>query len=627
MAETRKLAAILVSDVVGYSRLAGSDEDRILARLRALRSDLIDPIIAVHNGRVVKRTGDGAIVEFRSVVDAVRCAIEVQNGMVERNAGVPPERRIEFRIGIHLGDVVQESDGDLMGDGVNIAARLESVAKPGTICLSEDAYRQVKSRLDLAVSDLGATQLKNITEPVRVYSLEVGKPAQAKPVTEAKLPEPKKRSALRPLAAGIAVLLIAILGGAWYFFGATRTLLVGSSAPSAARAGHLSIAVLPFTNLSGDPSQDYFADGITENLTTDLSRIRNSFVIARNTAFTFKGKNVDTKQISKELGVRYVLEGSVQRDQNHVRVNAQLIDGETGAHLWADRFEEDIANLFKLQDQVVARLANTLRYELVMAEAERNARSQNPDAIDLAMRGRALLWPPFTKDKTDAAHVLFESALKFDPNSSEALAGDAYMYTLEYAFGSRNSEIDYDAKILGQADRSITVDRDNMLAYVAKSFYLLVSLRPNDAFRAADAGLAIDPNSAPLLATRSIAETYLRQFEQAKSDVQQAMRLSPRDPALSQWHNFLADAEIGLGNLKAAIEEANKAIDGGYRVFYAYLNLAAAHALKGDMDEARAALAEARRINPKLSIKWLTERKPVLHPAFDVLRKAGLPEE
>jgi adenylate cyclase len=231
MAETRKLAAILVSDVVGYSRLAGSDEDRILARLRALRSDLIDPIIAVHNGRVVKRTGDGAIVEFRSVVDAVRCAIEVQNGMVERNAGLPPERRIEFRIGIHLGDVVQESDGDLMGDGVNIAARLESVAKPGTICLSEDAYRQVKSRLDLAVSDLGATQLKNITEPVRVYSLEVGKPAQAKPVTEAKLPEPKKRSALRPLAAGIAVLLIAILGGAWYFFGATRTSLVGSSAP------------------------------------------------------------------------------------------------------------------------------------------------------------------------------------------------------------------------------------------------------------------------------------------------------------------------------------------------------------------------------------------------------------
>ena len=621
MAETRKLAAILVSDVVGYSRLAGSDEDRILARLRALRSDLIDPTIAVHHGRVVKRTGDGIIVEFRSVVDAVRCAIEVQNGMVERNAGLPPERRIEFRVGIHLGDVVEESDGDLMGDGVNIAARLEGVAKPGAICLSEDAYRQVKSRLDLAVSDLGATQLKNIAEPVRVYSLEVGKPAQAKP------PEPKKRYTLALLAAGTAVLLIGLLGGAWYFFGATWTASSGSSAPYAAKAGHLSVAVLPFANLSGDPSQDYFADGITENLTTDLSRIRNSFVIARNTAFTFKGKNVDTKQISKELGVRYVLEGSVQRDQNHVRVNAQLIDGETGAHLWADRFEEDVANLFKLQDQVVARLANALRYELVKAEAEKDARSQNPDAIDLTMRGKALLWPPFTKDKIDAAHALFERALKFDPNSGEALAGDAYTYSLEYAFGSRNSETDYDAKILGHADRSITLDRDNIQAYVAKSLYLLVSSRPNDALRAADAGLAVDPNSAPLHASRSITQTYLRQFEQAKSDVQQAMRLSPRDPALSQWHNFKADAELGLGNFDAAINECNKAIDGGYRVFYSYLNLAAAHAFKGDTDEAKAALAEARRINPKLSVKWLIEHKPVLQPAFDGLRRAGLPEE
>ena len=628
MPETRKLAAILVSDVVGYSRLAGSDEDRILARLRALRSDLIDPIIAVHNGRVVKRTGDGAIVEFRSVVDAVRCAIEVQNGMVERNAGLPPERRIEFRIGIHLGDVVEESDGDLMGDGVNIAARLESVAKPGTICLSEDAYRQVKSRLDLAVSDLGATQLKNIAEPVRVYSLEVGKSAQAKPVTDAKPPGPKKRSALAPLAAAIAVLLMVIAGGAWYFLGANRPGVVTSNTPgSRAEAAHLSIVVLPFTNLSGDPSQDYFADGITENLTTDLSRIRNSFVIARNTAFTFKGKSIDTKEISKELGVRYVLEGSVQRDQNRVRVNAQLIDGETGAHIWADRFEEDVANLFKLQDQVVARLANTLRYELVRAEAEKDAGSKNPDAIDLAMRGRALLWPPFTKENIDTARTLFENALKVDANSSDALAGDAYTYTLEFAFGSKNSETDYDAKILGQADRSSTLDRDNMQAYLAKSFYLLVSRRPNDALRAADAGLAIDPNSAPLLATRSISETYLRQFEQAKSDAQQAMRLSPRDPALSQWHNFMADAEIGLGHFNSAIDESSKAIDGGYRVFYSYLNLAVAHAFKGEMDAAKAALTEARRLNPKLSIKWLTERKPVLQPAFDGLRKAGLPEE
>jgi adenylate cyclase len=628
VAETRKLAAILVSDVVGYSRLAGSDEDRTLARLRALRSDLIDPTIAVHHGRVVKRTGDGAIVEFRSVVDAVRCAIEVQNGMVERNAGLPPERRIEFRIGVHLGDVVEESDGDLMGDGINIAARLEGIAKPGAICLSEDAYRQVKSRLDLVVSDLGAAQLKNIVDPVRVYSLEVGKPAQAKPITEAKPPEQKKRSALTPLAAGIALLLVVIAGGAWYFLAANRPAGIASNGPSArTETAHLSIVVLPFTNLSSDPSQEYFAEGITENLTTDLSRIRNSFVIARNTAFTFKGKNIDAKEIGKQLGVRYVLEGSVQREQNKVRVNAQLIDAESGAHLWADRFEEDVANLFKLQDQVVARLANTLRFELVKAEAERNARSQNPDAIDLAMRGKGLLWPPLAKDKIDEAHSLFEKALKLDPNGSEALAGDAYAYATEFAFGSRNSEIDYDAKVLGQADRSIALDRDNMQAYVARSLYLLVTSRPNDALRAADAGLAVDQNSAPLYAWRSIAETYLGQFEQAKSDVLQAMRLSPRDPSLSQWHNFMADAELGLGNFDAAIDQASRAIDGGYRVSYAYLNLAAARAFKGEVDQAKAALAEARRLNPKLSVKWLLERKPVLQPAFEGLRKAGLPEE
>ena len=269
MAESRKLAAILVSDVVGYSRLAGSDEDRILARLRALRSDLIDPIIAVHHGRVVKRTGDGAIVEFRSVVDAVRCAIEVQDGMVERNAGLPPERRIEFRIGIHVGDVVEESDGDLMGDGVNIAARLEGIAKPGAICLSEDAYRQVKSRIDLTVSDLGQQRLKNIAEPVRVYSLEVGVPGQAKLAAQAK-------------------------------------------SPSASTPPRLSIVVLPFANLSGDPEQEYFVDGVTESLTTDLSRVSGSFVIARNTAFTYKGKHVDVRQIGRELGVRYVLEGSAR---------------------------------------------------------------------------------------------------------------------------------------------------------------------------------------------------------------------------------------------------------------------------------------------------------------------------
>ena len=348
-----------------------------------------------------KRTGDGALVEFRSVVEAVRCAITIQNAMIERNVGIPADQRIEFRIGIHLGDVVEESDGDLMGDGVNIAARLEGIAKPGAICLSEHAYRQVKGRLDLAVTDLGPTQLKNIAEPVRAYSLQVGVPAVPKPAPRRSRPSRRSARCWRRSSPGSSRSVV-IAGGAWYFLVAHRPTVVATGRPrrrpnavAPVEAAHLSLVVLPFTNLSNDPTQDYFADGVTENLTTDLSRIRDSFVIARNTAFTFKGKSVDAKKIGRELGVRYVLEGSVQRDQGRVRVNAQLIDAENGAHLWADRFEEDVADLFKLQDEVVARLANSLGHELIKAEAEKSVRSKNPDAIDLDMRGRALLLTRF----------------------------------------------------------------------------------------------------------------------------------------------------------------------------------------------------------------------------------------
>src|SRR5271169_3043192 len=352
MTETRKIAAILVSDVVGYGRLAGADEDRTLSRLRGLRSDLIDPAIAAHRGRIVKRTGDGILIEFRSVVDAVRCAIEVQNGLIERNAGVPPERRIEFRVGIHLGDVVEEADGDLMGDGVNIAARLEGIAEPGAICLSEDAYRQVKGRLELAVTDLGPTQLKNIAESIRVYSLEVGTAVLSKPAS--------------PPA---------------------------SEKPAPPR---LSIVVLPFANMGGGTEQAHFVDGVTESLTTDLSRIRGSFVIGRNTAFNYKGKAVDLKQIGRELNVRYVLEGSVQRGENRLRVNVQLIDAETGNHLWAERFDKPLADLFDMQDEIVARLAGALNAQLVAAEARRAEQTPTPDSMDFYFQAMAWFYKGLT---------------------------------------------------------------------------------------------------------------------------------------------------------------------------------------------------------------------------------------
>ena len=367
MAETRKLAAILAADVVGYSRLAGADEDRTLARLRALRSDLIDPTIAVHHGRVVKRTGDGALVEFRSVVDAVRCAIEVQNGMVERNAGLPAERRIEFRIGIHLGDVVEESDGDLMGDGVNIAARLEGIAKPNGICLSEDAYRQVRSE-----------------------ARSCGQRSWPYPTQEHRRARPGLFARTRRAGAGEAA-----------------AELPQTSAPST--APRLSIIVLPFANIGGDPEQDYFVDGVTESLTTDLSRISGSFVIARNTAFTYKGKPFDVKRIGRELNVRYVLEGSVQRGGNRMRVNVQLIDAASGAHLWAERFDKPLADLFDMQDEIVARLASQLGTQFIAAEARRAELTPHPNSMDLYFQGMACVNRGFTAGACGASARIFRA--------------------------------------------------------------------------------------------------------------------------------------------------------------------------------------------------------------------------
>ena len=627
MTETRKLAAILVSDVVGYSRLAGADEDRILARLRAVRSDLIDPIIAVHKGRVVKRTGDGAIVEFRSVVDAVRCAIEVQNGMVERNAGLQPERRIQFRIGIHLGDVVEESDGDLMGDGVNIAARLQGIAKPGAICLSEDAYRQVKARLDLGVSDLGPTQLKNIAEPVRVYSLEVGSPALGKP---AKLAAPKQRSIFVLLGAGI-VALIVIAGGAWYFLGANRPATVTSNAPAArAEAGHLSIVVLPFTNLSGDPSQDYFADGITENLTTDLSRIRNSFVIARNTAFTFKGRNIDAKEVSKELGVRYVLEGSVQRDQNHVRVNAQLIDGETGAHLWADRFDENIADVFKLQDQVVARLANTLGSELVKAEAEKSTHSGSPDAIDLTMRGWAILNQPqlFTdKDSLAKALGLFEQALKLDPNNVDALVGAALSERNDYLYSGMDEKPGQISKIEELLANAIRIDPTNTRAYTVRGMLYTMTRRNKEAAEAAQNAVRLNPNYASAYAQLALDQMTPAELTLAIANIDQAMKLSPRDPEMGRWHWIKGRTFNFMGRYQDAIREIQAALDNGYSAWAVYSHLAVAYAFLGRQSEAEAAVVQARKLNPKFTIKWFRAQIDDPEAILEGLRKAGLPEE
>ncbi len=477
MSETRKLAAILVADIVGYSRLAGADEDRILARLRTLRSDLIDPTVAVHHGRFVKRTGDGAIIEFRSVVDAVRCAIEVQNGMAERNSGLAEDRRIDFRIGIHVGDVVEETDGDLMGDGVNIAARLEGIAKPGGIALSEDAYRQVKGRLEFKVSDLGPTQLKNIAEPVHVYSLE----------------------------------------------GAAIAQPISGRAEEKSAPPRLSIVVLPFANLGGDPEQEYFVDGVTESLTTDLSRIAGAFVIARNTAFTFKRKPLDVRQIGRDLNVRYVLEGSVQRGGSRMRINVQLIDAQNGAHIWAERFDRPLADLLDMQDEIVARLANQLNAEFIAAEARRAERAPNGDSMDLYFQGMAYLHNGLTPDQISKASGFLERAVELDSKNVDALVGLAAVAAM--TAGSFSGDR---IKLLASAERTLeralSLAPDHALAHFVKSLVFSHTNREALAISEAERALALDRNLAYAHAAIAQAKYFLGRGEEVEFSIREAFR-------------------------------------------------------------------------------------------------------
>jgi adenylate cyclase len=559
MSEIRKLAAILVADVVGYSRLAGVDEDRTLARLRALRSDLIDPIISVHHGRIVKRTGDGIIIEFRSVVDAVRCAIEVQSGMVERNMGLPPQKCIEFRTGIHLGDVVEEDDGDLMGDGVNVASRLEGICEPGNICLSEDAYRQVKSRLDLRVLDLGPQTLKNIAEPIRVYSLQVGAPVQTKLASEAKPPTPQpsarpsnKRSALAPLAAALAALLILIAGGAWWLLGANRPAAVASNAPPPLAAQRFSIVVLPFANLSGDPAQDYLADALTDELTTDLARLPETFVIARNTAFTYRGKPVDAKAIGKDLGVRYVLEGSVQPSGDRVRVNAQLIDAGSGAHLWADQFDAARAGLLDTQDEIVTRLARALDIQLTEVEAARLKRTPaaNPTAEDLALRCVAgVLEGRFAPKEAD--YDLCEQALALDPDNVRALT---------YSTNKFRDPLSDVERADATVSKALALDPNYADAHVAKAWILWRQRRLDEAIVEDERALALNPAFLDAYVNMGLVYRTLGRFEESLGFFDKAIRRSPNDPAVSTSYAIKAGDHIALKQYDQALESARRAI-------------------------------------------------------------------
>jgi adenylate cyclase len=596
--EIRKLAAILAADVVGYSRLAGADEDRTLARLRALRSDLIDPTIAVHHGRVVKRTGDGALVEFRSVVDAVRCAIEVQNGMFERNAGVPPDRRIEFRIGIHIGDVVEESDGDLMGDGVNIAARLEGVAAPGTICLSDDAYRQVRARLDLSVSDLGHTQLKNIAEPMRVYLLEAGVPAKAGTVAPQAAPA-------QPAAA--------------------------SPAAPTKLPEKPSIAVLPFTNMSGDPEQEYFSDGITEDIITDLSKIAGLMVVARNSSFAYKNKSPDVRIVGRELGVASVLEGSIRRAGNRVRIAAQLIDAATGGHLWAERYDRDLADIFELQDEVTLQIVEALRVKLRPAEKAllANSRTSNVEAHDCFLRGRELsLGPTNNRDVFERMIAAFTRAIELDPAYAEPYAGLAFAYCLDF----QNHWADTpDALGLAAHFAAQAIEKGPNEPYV-HCVAAIITFWQRDleaAKAAAEKALSLNPNYALAYGSRGLIELYLGHPLAAIPHIERAMRL---DPAFThQYVHFLGSAYLVAGQSNAAAAAFRERIRLMPKTDLSRAFLASALGHLGESAEAQHVWHELKVINPRYSFEEHLARLPFQNQADgekirEGLAKAELPD-
>jgi adenylate cyclase len=547
MAETRKIAAILAADVVGFSRMASADEDSTLARLRTLRSEVIDPTVASQNGRVFKRTGDGALVEFRSVVEAVRCAITIQNAMIECNAGTPADQRIVFRIGIHLGDVVEESDGDLMGDGVNIAARLEGIAEPGAICLSEDAYRQVKGRLDLAVTDLGATRLKNIADPVRVYSLQVGVPALAKLAVPAEGAAPKGRSASAAFAAAIAALLVVIAAIAWHFLGANRPAIEAAPPP------RLSIVVLPFANVSGDAGQDYLADALGDGLTTYVSRIPETFVIAHNTALTYKGKPTDVKAIGKELGVRYALEGSVQPTTSRIRVNAQLIDTESGAHLWAETFDEDRGDLLQTEEDIVTRLARSLDIQLAAVESARagRLRPENADAEDLVERCVAAFNanPDVSPDPAKNAAIFepCEQALRLDPRNIVAMRFLAIRLSRSLLAGGGGDPAAVTARLEELASRATAITPDSSYTRMIAADLALARRHFDSAIIESERALLTNPSNMGAYFMICSNEQWVGQAAKALECVDKAMRLSPHDPYLTQFIGIKASALLVLG--------------------------------------------------------------------------------
>jgi TolB-like protein/class 3 adenylate cyclase/Tfp pilus assembly protein PilF len=590
MTAARRLAAILAADIVGYSRLMGEDEAGTARAVREHR-EAARPIVADHGGRIVKTTGEGLLLEFPSVVAAVECAIAIQELMVDRNAGRPEAVRIVYRIGVNLGDVLIEGD-DILGDGVNIAARLEGLCEPGGVLISGTAYDHVRGKIDAHFVDLGDKDLKNVVRPVRVYALNTG-------------------SEISPTAL---------------------------SAVETGRRGppRLSIVVLPFANIGGGPEQEHFVDGVTESLTTDLSRIRHAVVIGRNTAFTYKGKVVDSKQLGREPNVRYVLEGSLQRGGNRMRVNVQLIDAETGNHLWAERFDKPFADLFDMQDEIVARLADALNAQLVEAEARRAERAPTHDSMDLYFQGLAWFNKGATPEWMAQARNFFDRALSLDPDNVDALLGAA---RVDYVAGAMlfvaNHKVAF-ASAEAKVANALSLVPDLARGHLTLGMVYLQTKRAALGIAECEHALLLDRNLAQAHAFIGLGKMYIGQAEETEGHIVEALRLSPRDSFAYAWLTFAGLAKNYLGLHDDGVRWFQRAIEANRNYSLPYFHLGVALARLGRPDEAHSTVKAGLALHPSFTIAGLrdqwrsaTDNETDLALAenlYEGMRMAGVPE-
>jgi adenylate cyclase len=584
----RRLAAILAADIAGYSRLMGVDEEGTLRQLKAHRKELVDPKITEHRGRIVKTTGDGMLVEFVSVVDAVRCAVEIQRNMVERNAEVPTETRIQFRIGINVGDIISD-DNDIFGDGVNVAARLEALADPGGIDVSRNVHDQVRDKLSFSFEDMGEQTVKNIARPIGVHRIDLTEHTEpAVVISNTAVPKPE--------------------------FAGSRP----------------SLAVLPFANMSGDPEQEYFADGISEDIITGLSKLHWFFVIARNSSFTYKGKAVNVKRVARELGVRYVLEGSVRKGGNRVRITAQLIDAATGNHIWADRYDGDLSDVFALQDEITKKVVAAIEPRLLEAEGIRsqNRSPADIDAWDMLIRANSLFWR-MTKSEGEAAIAMLKQAVERYPDYAPAHSMLAFMLLItRYAVWSASESGPQVNQAATLAARAAQLDDSDPWAHLALGFVAFTRRHTDEAVEEFQRALALNPNFAAALGYLGLALALDGRSDQAIDHIEQATRMSPHDPQNSMFNVGLAAAHYLAGRYTEAVGFGRKASQQGDGMIAGHRIYIASLAQAGQIDEARASLQRLKELQPNISIAWIEKYVPyTLGPMAkftEGMRKAGL---